>query len=107
MFGITLFLLHVFLSNAIHIKLPSTVRACLSPIHSAFRLQRSNAAAAIAAASLVVGVNLDAALAVSGGGFDYANKDLREEDFTGRNEKAKDFTQAIATGVKFKVLKRP
>jgi uncharacterized protein YjbI with pentapeptide repeats len=42
------------------------------------------------------------AFAVSGGGKDYANKDLREEDFSGKSEKGKDFTQCDASSVKFR-----
>ena len=44
----------------------------------------------------------DVAFAVSGGGLDYATKNLKEDDFTGRNEKGKDFTQCDAAGVKFR-----
>ena len=44
----------------------------------------------------------DVALAVSGGGLDYATKNLKEDNFSGRNEKGKDFTQCDAAGVKFR-----
>jgi len=73
-------------------------------LRNAFRaagFKRSTAAALIAV-SLVGADGVAPSLAVSGGGFDYANKDLREESFAGKNEKGKDFTQCIATGVSFK-----
>ena len=38
-------------------------------------------------------------LAVSGGGKDYANADLRGQEFTGQDLQKKDFTQCDATGV--------
>lgn len=56
-------------------------------------------ATVIVASSFVHPTN---AFAVSGGGKDYANKDLREEDFSGKSEKGKDFTQCDASSVKFR-----
>lgn len=41
-------------------------------------------------------------LAVSGGGKDFATKDLTDVDFTGKSEIGKDFTQCDAAGVSFK-----
>lgn len=41
-------------------------------------------------------------LAVSGGGYDYATKDLKGESFVGKVLKEKDFTQCDASGVSFK-----
>ena len=41
-------------------------------------------------------------LAVSGGGKDFATKDLKDTDFTGKSEVGKDFTQCDAAGVSFK-----
>jgi uncharacterized protein YjbI with pentapeptide repeats len=41
-------------------------------------------------------------LAVSGGGKDFATKDLKDVDFTGKSEIGKDFTQCDAAGVSFK-----
>lgn len=42
-----------------------------------------------------------AALAVSGGGLDYANLDLTGQDFSKSSYKGKDFTQIIAKGTNF------
>lgn len=43
--------------------------------------------------------------AVSGGGKDFANLDLRDQDFSGQKLNGKDFTQCDATGANFKGTK--
>ena len=51
-------------------------------------------------ASLLV-LNPHETQAVSGGGKDFATKDLRGQDFSGQSQVGKDFTQCDATGVSF------
>ena len=65
---------------------------------------RSTAAKFLVTSALVIApcyINSGAS-AVSGGGKDFATKDLRETDFTGKSEVGKDFTQCDAAGVSFK-----
>ena len=69
-----------------------------------FKSMRSTAAKFLVTSALVIApsyINSEA-LAVSGGGKDFATKDLRETDFTGKSEVGKDFTQCDAAGVSFK-----
>jgi len=44
----------------------------------------------------------DVSIAVSGGGRDYATKDIRGLDFSNKDLSNKDFTQCDATGTNFK-----
>ncbi|KAL7570915.1 hypothetical protein ACA910_002548 [Epithemia clementina (nom. ined.)] len=60
--------------------------------------QTSKAFSTIAAAFCIAAAP---ALAVSGGGLDYAGLDISNQDFSGSNYKGKDFTQVIARGTKF------
>lgn len=62
------------------------------------------AAKALVTSALVITpcYSFSEALAVSGGGKDFATKDLKDADFTGKSEIGKDFTQCDAAGVSFK-----
>lgn len=75
-------------------------------IGSQFSLRKIKAAAAkifITSALVITPCYLNSeALAVSGGGKDFATKDLKDVDFTGKSEVGKDFTQCDAAGVSFK-----
>lgn len=42
------------------------------------------------------------ALAVSGGGLDYAGLDISNQDFSNNNYKSKDFTQVLAKATSFR-----
>ena len=63
-----------------------------------------NAAKALITSALVITpcYSFSETLAVSGGGKDFATKDLKDSDFTGKSEIGKDFTQCDAAGVSFK-----
>lgn len=65
---------------------------------------KSTAAKIFVTSALVISpcYSFSGALAVSGGGKDFATKDLKETDFTGKSEVGKDFTQCDAAGVSFK-----
>jgi uncharacterized protein YjbI with pentapeptide repeats len=58
---------------------------------------------ALLALSLVLMAPVQASLAVSGGGLDYANMDITGQDFSNNSNayKGKDFTQVIAKGTNF------
>jgi uncharacterized protein YjbI with pentapeptide repeats len=62
------------------------------------------AAKALVTSALVIApcYSFSETLAVSGGGKDFATKDLKDTDFTGKSEIGKDFTQCDAAGVSFK-----
>lgn len=56
--------------------------------------------------ALVLSLSLTApSEAVSGGGKDFANLDIVDQDFSGQKLMGKDFTQCDATGAKFKEAK--
>jgi uncharacterized protein YjbI with pentapeptide repeats len=65
---------------------------------------KSTAARLLVTSALVISpcYSLSEVLAVSGGGKDFATKDLKDTDFTGKSEVGKDFTQCDAAGVSFK-----
>ena len=65
---------------------------------------KSTAAKILVTSALVISpyYSFSEALAVSGGGKDFATKDLKDTDFTGKSEVGKDFTQCDAAGVSFK-----
>ena len=69
-----------------------------------FRNLKSTTAKIFVTAALIItpGTFNNEALAVSGGGKDFATKDLKDVDFTGKSEIGKDFTQCDAAGVSFK-----
>ena len=55
-----------------------------------------------AAAATVAAVGVHAALAVSGGGLDFAGLDISGQDFSKGNYKGKDFTQVLAKATNFR-----
>mmetsp|Transcript_21301 Transcript_21301/g.29304 ORF Transcript_21301/g.29304 Transcript_21301/m.29304 type:complete len:208 (+) Transcript_21301:8-631(+) len=59
----------------------------------------------VAASMSPLMINVSPALAVSGGGKDYATKDIRNEDFSGQNLMGKDFTQCDASNAIFRNAK--
>ena len=65
---------------------------------------KSAAAKVLVTSALVIApcYSFSEVLAVSGGGKDFATKDLKDVDFTGKSEIGKDFTQCDAAGVSFK-----
>ena len=65
---------------------------------------KSTTAKILVASALVISpcYSFSDVLAVSGGGKDFATKDLKDTDFTGKSEVGKDFTQCDAAGVSFK-----
>mmetsp|Transcript_21499 Transcript_21499/g.20649 ORF Transcript_21499/g.20649 Transcript_21499/m.20649 type:complete len:232 (-) Transcript_21499:319-1014(-) len=61
----------------------------------------ASSVASIAALIIAISVPILPALAVSGGGLDYANLDITGQDFSNGKYKGKDFTQVIAKGTNF------
>ena len=87
-------------------------RGCGFSISTALSSQRLNDEPADAVTKLVKGAAAaftlltmttlsGPAMAVSGGGLDFANIDITGQDFAAKNYKGKDFTQVIAKGTTF------
>ena len=73
------------------------------PRFSLQRIQSSAAKVLVTAALVIAPCYFNSEVqAVSGGGKDFATKDLKDTDFTGKSEVGKDFTQCDAAGVSFK-----
>ena len=67
-------------------------------------LRRATSGAVVAFGLSILNVNVESSLAVSGGGKDFANKDLRDGEvkLEGGKFVGKDFTQVLANDVSFK-----
>ena len=81
------------------IKVPTFAK---SSVFSNVAITNAKKLAVAAGFAGLISLSPDVVFAVSGGGLDYATKNLKEDDFSGRNEKGKDFTQCDAAGVKFR-----
>lgn len=69
---------------------------------SSHLLQKSTAILSLATILTTLPLNSNPAMAVSGGGLDYANLNISDQDFSQQNYKGKDFSQVIAKATSFK-----
>ncbi|KAJ1426716.1 hypothetical protein B484DRAFT_450579 [Ochromonadaceae sp. CCMP2298] len=89
----------------IYIALLVVAVLALAQVAQGSKLQWRSSRLLQAATSVVAGsalfLNVGSSFAVSGGGKDFATKDVRGESFAGQNQAGKDFTQIVGTGTKF------